>query len=111
MHTKIELQQIGQTILQQMGGQNKLSAMISINNLGVGINEAGNPYLSFSFKGNPKITHCVITLNKMDSYDLEFVHINRRSFDRTIFKEVKDIYAENLKSTFENTTELYLSLN
>ncbi|WP_337446556.1 hypothetical protein [Bacillus cereus] len=110
MYTKMELQQIGQTILQQMGGQNKLSAMISINHIGVGINEAGNPYISFSFKGNPKITHCVITLNKMDLYDLDFIHIHPRSFERKVFKEVKDIYAENLKSTFENTTELYLSL-
>lgn len=110
MYTKMELQQIGQTILQQMGGQNKLSAMIAINHIGVGINGAGNPYISFSFKGNPKITHCVITLNKMDLYDLDFIHLHPRSHERTVFKEVKDIYAESLKSTFENVTGLYLSL-
>ena len=48
-----------------------------------------------------------IKLNSMDLYDMEFGKI--RKFEYKVTKAFKGLYADMLKSTFEEHTGLYLS--
>lgn len=86
-------------IVLQMGGFGKLKAMI-----GAEIMFMPNG-ISIKFKGSRK-TDCLYILytGETDSYDLVFY----KGFK--IVKNFKDIYCDQLKNIFEETTGLYLSL-
>lgn len=51
-----------------------------------------------------------ITLNSMDLYDVKFQKYNYKTYDITDIKEYNNIYADQLKEIFEETTGLYTSL-
>ncbi len=97
-------QQIAKTIGEQLTGaknpMNRLSAMIGAKDfvaLGTG--------LAFKY---PRGKYVKITLNSKDLYDVEFSTI--RGMKQTIKQTYNDVYAEDLKKTFEEYTKLYLSL-
>jgi hypothetical protein len=95
--------QIAKTILNQLGG-NKFVVMTGAKNLG-----AGENYLSFKVMRNAsKATHIKITLNAMDTYDIEFIRC--RKFEAKTLKTVEGIYAEDLQSIFTRETGLNTSL-
>ena len=86
-----------------MGGQNRLVLMTGANNFGV----LGNS-LSFRFKGSKKANYLRITLNSMDTYDLEFGKVHGTNYK--VVKTLTYIYSDQLIEIFENTTGLMLSL-
>ena len=98
------VQEVANTILFQMGGRGKISAMtgaefsISSSDLGV----------SFRFKMFTKANHCKITLNWDDTYTMTFTKIKK--FDFVTVKEISGLYHDMLKHTFEEFTGLRLSL-
>jgi hypothetical protein len=95
--------QIAKTILNQLGG-NKFVVMTGAKNLG-----AGENYLSFKVMRNAsKATHIKITLNCMDTYDIEFIRC--RKFEAKTLKTVEGIYAEDLQRVFTSETGLNTSL-
>jgi hypothetical protein len=51
-----------------------------------------------------------ITLNSMDLYDVSFQKFNYRTFDIKTIKEFNNIYNDQLKDIFEETTGLHTSL-
>jgi hypothetical protein len=55
-------------------------------------------------KGKNNITHLRITLNSMDTYDLEFGKIFKHSFQ--IVKVVNGVYNDQLQEIFTETTGL-----
>lgn len=54
-----------------------------------------------------------ITLNKSDTYDMQFLHVPRRPTyePTTVVIEHKGVYADMLTDLFEETTGLYLRMN
>ena len=109
--TQQEHLQIADTILQQLGGKRKLNALIGLEfpiALDISANYGG---LQFSFKGSRKVNKCVIKLNGLDLYDFELWKISPTfKHEPELVYSIDDIYADMLKSIFENETQLYLSL-
>lgn len=97
--------QVAQTILKQMGGVGKLQAMIGAKQF-VSLNEP--PGVQFGFSNRKGPNKVVIKLNGKDLYDVEFWKIKKFDFNKV--DEANDVYAEHLKSVFEEATGLYLSL-
>jgi len=103
--------EVGKTILQQMGGSRRLSAMIGAKDFLVGHKDRGAlGGLSFKFarpaRGKPN--YIKILLMPSDTYTVEFGSVQGHSYKR--HKIFEDIYADQLKSLFERQTGLYLSL-
>jgi hypothetical protein len=95
-----------ETILQQMGGTGRLTAMIGAYNFV----KSGENSVFFMFP-NPsrnKPNYVSIELNDMDLYDVTFAR--RVKYDLKGQKTFNDVPVENLKSLFEKQTELRLSL-
>ena len=98
---------IAQTILRQMGGINRISAMIrayDILDLGNGV--------QFKFKGGQNANCIIVKLNDLDLYDVEYYKITKKAgIPRAkLVKTENMIYADQLKKSFETVTGLYLSL-
>ena len=109
-----EQRAIADTIIQQMGGFGKITAMTSANTF-LSHPEGG---VSFKFKGSRKANYVKIILNSMDLYDLEFGKIGTKKTEfpgvrmptYKVVREFDGAYNDMLKSIFEETTGLYLSL-
>ncbi len=106
--------QVAETILSQMGGYNRLSAMIGAKHL-FQVEEGGKCGLSFRFGGSKVHNYCRVLLNGNDLYD---VHISRVVKARGEFRyeyknvaEYTDIFADQLMDLFEETTNLYLTFS
>lgn len=95
--------EVGETIVQQLGGSGKLKVMIGAYNF-----LTNGDDLSFKFKGSRVANYVKIKLNSLDLYDVEFGKI--RGHNYKIVREVEGLYWDQLKPIFENTTKLYLSL-
>ena len=97
--------EVANIIIQQLGGQGRLRAMLGAKNFVASPNS-----VSFQFP-NPQRTlpnHIKITLNGLDLYDIEFGRTKKYEVISKVSK--KDIYAESMKEVIENTIQLYLSL-
>lgn len=97
---------IANTTLEQLGGANKLKAMVGATNFSY--DSKGT--LTFSFKSCRKANIVSISLSPMDLYDIEFSKMNTRSYECKTVKTFEGVYAENLKSVIEEFTGLYLSI-
>lgn len=99
------------TLLRQMGGMGKLTAMIGASGFGRGTTD-GHPSLTFKFKGSKKANVVTIILDPSDTYTLRFVKMGSAAtaYKVTPAGEFSGVYADALKPTFERFTGLYLSL-
>jgi ppGpp synthetase/RelA/SpoT-type nucleotidyltranferase len=93
--------EIAQTIVNQLGGMNRLVAFTGANNF-VAINNG----VSFRIK-NAKANYIKITLNGKDLYDLEVGRIRGTTY-KVVGKE-NDLYYDMLKREIEKLTGMYLS--
>lgn len=94
---------IATTILSQIGGLGKLSAMVGatlFTDLGDG--------LRFRFKGSRKANCLVVRLDPSDTYTVTFYRI--RNVNVTETATFSNVYADQLRELFTNHTGLYLSL-
>lgn len=103
---------VANIILEQMGGIRNIKMMTSAKDF-LDHGEA----VSFKFQGSRKVNYVKVTLNTMDTYNLEFGKIGTeksqfggRMPSYKVIENIDDIYNDNLKSCFENYTGLYLSL-
>jgi hypothetical protein len=97
-------QEIANTILQQLGGANRLVMMTGAYNF-VAIQNG----LSFKIPTkNPKANYIKITLNGKDLYDLEVGRIRGNSYK--VVSQYDDLYFDMLKPSIEKATGMYLSL-
>lgn len=97
--------QIATTIVNQMGGTNRLALMIGARNFMADTNA-----LSFRFPahGKNKANYFKATLNAADLYDTEFGIV--RGDNYKVVSTESNLYNDQLVSYFENETGLYLSL-
>lgn len=102
-------QEIAQIILQQMGGTNRLVAMVGANGFTYGsidYNGFTQPFVLFKFKMNPKMKSLrVIYEEGKDTYVMQFLGRTGK-----VIKEFGDVYCDDLMDIFEETTGLYLRL-
>lgn len=102
-------QEVAQIILQQMGGNNRLVAMVGANSFTYGsidYNGFTQPFVSFKFKMNPKMKSLrVIYEEGKDTYVMQFLGRTGK-----VIKEFGDVYCDDLVDIFEETTGLYLRL-
>jgi hypothetical protein len=98
-------QEVAQTILKQMGGTGKLAAMVGAKDF---IAYPNGVAFKFMDPGAGKPNYVKIVLNASDTYDLEFGRL--RGMNYKVIKTADDVYVESLRSLFERTTGLYLSL-
>ena len=92
---------IALTIIEQMGGVRRLNMFTGAKNF-VALSNG----VSFRI-GNKSINYVKITLNGKDLYDLTFGLI--RSGKLVNKKEYNDVFNDQLKSVFEESTGMYLS--
>lgn len=96
-------QEIAKEILNQLGG-NRFIAMTGSKNFGADKNT-----LSMKLTRNKSgANYLRITLNAMDTYDMEFVSI--RGTSRIVKKKLEGIYNDQLQAMFTDVTGLYTSL-
>jgi hypothetical protein len=99
------------TVLNQLtnsiNGGTRLSVMIGAKNF---MRDERNYTIGFKFmaKAKNKANYCRIKLNAADLYDVEFIGI--RGVNVKTISRHEGLYADMLKSTFEDETGLYLSL-
>lgn len=93
-------QATAQTILKQLGGS-KFTTMVGAKNLGSTENS-----LSFKIAAKCKngATHCTITLNSSDLYDMKFLKI--RGVNMSEVGNFEDLYNDSLQETFTHATGL-----
>ncbi len=94
--------EIARTILQQLGGAGRLTAMTGAYNF----IDRGNG-LSFKIK-NQRANYIKITLNGKDLYDVEVGRIRGNTYK--VVKQGNDLYFDQLKPFIEEATGMYLSL-
>ena len=100
-------EQAAREILNQLGGYNRLHAMVGIDNMLSGDN-AGNQFLQFTFQGSRKANRCKIELTPLDLYTVGFYKVTRKGFEKVAGFD--SVYCDNLVNIFESTTGLYLSI-
>lgn len=98
--------EVASEILRQLGGKNRLEAMIGANSYAYSENS-----LSFKFCRNPGYFKGVeIILNGLDLYNIKFFcQKNAPSFEVT-FEETINVYAEDLQRIFTEKTGLDIHL-
>ena len=106
-----EAQNIANTILNQMGGARRLTAMTGAKNFLFGHKGEGIVGgISFKFprprRGAPNF--CKILLTTGDTYTVEFGSCH--GFNYKVKSNTPTVYADMLKAVFEKETGLYLTL-
>ena len=92
-----------QTILGQLGGVGRLSAMAGAHTFldhGDGV--------SFKIKGSRAANYIEIKLSALDLYDVKIGKI--RKYELTKTQEFAGVFASSLKGLIESTTGLYLTI-
>lgn len=95
---------VAETIAQQIGGINRLRAMIGAHTF---IDHSGA--LSFKFKGSPYFNYVKITLATSDTYVVYLARVDRRG-NRKSEDTVEGLLCEQLQAVIESKTQLRLSL-
>jgi len=98
--------QIAQTILKQLGGTGKLSAMIGANNF---VDHGKAVSFKWPARQQSKGNYVIITLRGDDTYDVEFSTVGKFG-DKKVRKKYTGIYADQLIPTFTGQTGYALRL-
>ena len=98
-------QMIGRTILEQMGGQRRLSLMLGVKQL---ILLKDGVAFAWPNRESSKGNYVEIRLNGADLYDVAFFNASRSG--KKLVKKFDDLYAEDLVNTFERQTGWYLRM-
>ncbi|MFK5893602.1 MAG: hypothetical protein QM504_10310 [Pseudomonadota bacterium] len=104
-------------ILQQMGGRGRLCSMLGAKDF-YSDNDGKTLVFKFTARAKNGINYIRITVNKMDTYDVEFVKVGRKKDKelgffmpvRTVVSNFKGLYVDNLHDIFESETGLDLTI-
>jgi len=97
--------QVAEEILNQLGGNRKLSAMIAMHNLYFSTDSLTQGFLQFDFKGCRIASKVRIFLEYNDTYTLKFY--SKSGIEK---HTIQGVYNDMLIEVFQNHTKLYLSL-
>ena len=103
------IKEIGNTIISQMGGFGKLSAMVGAKNFSCSVTEYDGfpqPSVIFQFAMSRKYKYCRVIYNQgADTYVFQL--LNNKG---EIKFELDNVYCDDLIPLFEEKTGLYLHL-
>jgi hypothetical protein len=94
---------VASEIAKQIGGQ-------AFMMMGTTRKFADGDALVFDVRGCPRWNKVKVTLNYMDTYDLEFIKIGPAPAFHLTSRRVSDVYFDQLHEVIERETGLYLSL-
>jgi hypothetical protein len=97
--------QVAKEILNQLGGNRKLSAMIAMHNVYFSTDSLSQGFLQFDFKGCRIASKVRIFLEYNDTYTLKFY--SKSGIEK---HTIQGVYNDMLIEVFQNHTKLYLSL-
>lgn len=98
--------QVANTIVQQLGGERRLSAMIGAKDF---VGDEVSVTFKWKAKAKNKANCLQVILDPDDTYTLRFYKIGR-GFDVSVIKEQSGVYADGLIRSFESATGLRLGL-
>lgn len=100
--------QVAMTILDQMGGQRRLSAMLGVQQFL--ILSSGDPGIAIKWPNRQasKGNYVEVRLAGDDTYTMEFFNVSVRG--KKSVKKFRGVYADMLRDTFERQTGWYLRL-
>lgn len=96
-------QETAMTILSQLGGASRISAMIGAKHF---MSTPTGVRFKWSARAKNKANYISITHNGNDLYDIEFGYCRGMTYAKR--SAHTDVYAEDLIPLFERETELYL---
>lgn len=96
---------IASEIIAQLGGANRLSAMIGARSF---ISDGASLRMKFAAKALQGINYLVIELTSLDLYDVSFQKV--RGMNVNEITSISGVYATDLKRIIESKTGLRLSL-
>lgn len=103
-----ETRRIATSIIEQLGGINRLYAIVGAYDCFSVTEGNGDSGWAFKFKGSKVANYCKIILNSAtDTYTMEFMKIRGLTAKNTA--KMEDVYGDMLKSLFEEETGLHLS--
>ena len=98
--------QVAETIIEQMGGVRKLTAMIGARQFTGSENS-----VQFGFSGSRIANKCRVELDfASDTYTFQLWKWNKKTGDIVKVYELEGAYFDMLIDLFESQTKLYLSL-
>lgn len=99
---------VAETILDQMGGSRRLSAMLGVKSF-IRLS-SGHPGVAFAWpnRQSSRGNYVEIRLTPADTYDMTFFNVSVRGKKKV--KEFNDLYFDNLVDTFERQTGWYLRM-
>lgn len=98
--------EVAVTILQQLGG-NRFISMTGAKNF---THKDNSLMFHLPRKAKNDINFIKITLNGLDLYDVEYYHLNKKTFDKTLKSEEKNIHFDELQTNFTDNTGLFTKL-
>ncbi len=104
--TTEEAKNVAATIASQLGGFGRLTAMTNAKQF----MHDNDGSLAFKFSGSRKVNYVKITLNCMDTYDVEFGKIKKFNYVKDEQRSRDGVYGDMLVDLFEQATGLYLSI-
>tara|TARA_B100000700_G_scaffold71567_1_gene79677 strand:+ start:2155 stop:2475 length:321 start_codon:yes stop_codon:yes gene_type:complete len=101
-----------QTLLNQLGGTNKIAAMTGAEI--VTDDKNNGVHLVFGRqvgKAGKKFTHLIVNYNQAaDLYDLKALKLNKKTYEMTEVKTLNGLYGDQIKTVAEDLTGLYFTL-
>lgn len=107
-------EQVAHTILAQLGGRRFL-AMTGASNLVCSTDDNNQPGLAMKLPRNAGKVNCLkITLNGLDTYDMEFFRFSLSNktgeSKKTNVQRFENVYDDGLQSVFTTVTKMYTYL-
>ena len=97
--------EIADTTLEQIGGYGKLRAMVGASNF----HHDDDGALTFHFKGSRKANRVRVELHPSDTYVVTFFKWSPTKMTAKETEQFYGVYNDQLATTFEQYTGLYLS--
>jgi hypothetical protein len=97
---------VAEIIICQLGGPGMLRAMLGTKTIAVDESSA-----CFDFRMCRRFNRCKVTYSPgLDLYTVEFFLLNARKASCRLIQSFEQVYADQLRSVFEATTGLRMSL-
>ena len=99
------MNEVSNTILAQLGGGNRVAAMIGVKRFGTSGNDLS---IRFTARAKDKINYVRIVLDPSDTYTVIFSRVNKNG--STVVDTCSDVYCDVLREVIERRTGLYLTM-
>lgn len=96
------------TMFEQLGGMRRLKAMLNAREAWYKLEDNGDVMIRFRFSGAKGMNVFTMTLNAMDTYDMEWWYTSGGEHKRV--KVLQNMYHDDIIEAFESVTGLVIIL-